>query len=181
MKDAEVCHGIPSAQKHVTDGELIKIDVGLLYQGYHLDTTTTVLVGTPTPVKQEFLAVGKKALQKAISMAKAGNTVFDVSFAMQKIVERHGYGMVYQLTGHGVGEELHQKPEIPCVAQRADKKQVLYDGQTIAVEVMYTMGNPYLELDKDGWTFKTADGSIAGMIEETVLVTENGPEILTSI
>ena len=180
MRNDEMCHGIPSAEKHVEDGDLITIDVGLLYQGYNLDTTVSFLVGNAiAPEKQEFLVVGKKALAKAIEQVKPGASVFDISFAMQKVVERKGYGMVYQLTGHGIGRELHEDPMIPCVAQRGDKRKILQLGQTLAVEVMYAVGDPRLELDKDGWTFRTADGSLAGMIEETVLVTENGHEVLT--
>ena len=179
MKNDELCHGIPTAEKIVKDGDLITIDVGLLYQGYNLDTTTSFIMGNAAPEKTEFLETGKKALARAIEQAVAGNSVFDISFAMQKVVERHGYGMVYQLTGHGVGKKLHEDPHIPCVAQRADKRKILYAGQTIAIEPMYTMGNPYLTLDADGWTYRTADHSLAAMFEHTVLVGERGPEILT--
>lgn len=181
MKNDEMCHGIPSQEKIVHDGDLVTIDVGLLYQGYNLDTTTTFIVGTKTPQLEEFLAVGKKALAKAIEKAKVGNSVFDISFAMQKIVERHGYNMVYQLTGHGIDTELHADPQIPCIAQRSDKRVMLYDGQTLAIEVMYTQGDAELVVAKDGWTYSTKDHSLSGMIEETVLVTPQGPEILTSI
>jgi methionyl aminopeptidase len=182
MKNDEVCHGIPTAEKIVNDGDLITIDVGLVYQDYNLDTTASFLMGKAQQNAElvEFLAVGQKALQKAIAEAKPGHSVYDISFAMQKTAERKGYGMVYQLTGHGIGKELHESPYIPCIALRHDKKKLLYPGQTIAIEIMYTMGKPDLKTDKDGWTFRTIDGSIAGMIEETVLVGEHGPEILTA-
>jgi len=179
MKNDELCHGIPSPEKIVQDGDIITIDVGLLYEGYNLDTTTSFIVGTKTPEKEHFLNVGKKALERAIAAATLGSSVFDISFAMQKIIERQGFGAVYQLTGHGVGKELHEEPYVPCIAHRADKKVKLYEGETLAIEPMYTMGNPALTLDKDGWTYRTADGSLAGMFEETVLVTKDGPEILT--
>jgi methionyl aminopeptidase len=179
MKNDEMCHGIPAAEKIVQDGDLIKIDVGLLWDGYNLDTTATLIAGNATAPKLQFLEVGKKALDRAIAQAIAGNSVYDVSFAMQKIVERAGCGMVYQLTGHGIGRELHEDPAIPCVAVRRDKRSILRAGQTVAIEVMYAMGNAFLVLDNDGWTYRTADRSLSGMIEETVLVTENGPEVLT--
>ncbi len=179
MKNDEMCHGIPHHEKIVNDGDLMTIDIGLLYQGYNLDTTVSFFVGETTPKNEEFLETSKKALARAIEQAVVGNSVFDVSFAMQKIVERKGYGMVYQLTGHGIGKELHEDPAIPCIAQRSDKRKKLFVGETIAIEVMSAMGNPFLILDKDGWTYRTADHSLAAMVEETVLVTENGPEILT--
>lgn len=179
MKNEEMCHGIPSADKIVHDGDVITIDVGLINQGYHLDTTTTFVVGTKTPKIEEFLAVGKKSLKKAIDAVSAKNTVYDMSYGMQKVVEKAGYSCVTQLTGHGVGEELHMAPSIPCVAYRPDKRQQLKVGQTLAVEIMYAEGEAFLVLDEDGWTYKTADNSLAGMFEETVLVTEKGCEVLT--
>lgn len=179
MRNDEVCHGIPTEHKIVADGDIIMIDVGLLYKGYNLDTTTSFAVGDASPEVKKFLEVGKKALAASIAQAKAGNSVYEISSTMQGIVDGAGYGSVYQLTGHGIGKELHEAPSIPCVALRADKKRKLQDGQTICVEVMYTMGNPALYVDKDGWTFRTRDGKWGGMFEETVLVTAKGPEILT--
>ncbi len=178
MKNEEMCHGIPEG-KTVQNGDVIKIDVGLIWHGYHLDTTTTVVVGQVDPQVTRFLNVSRQALDKAISKVRAGVSVYDVSRAMQKTVEEHGYSMVYQLTGHGVGEELHMDPSIPCIAQRSDKRIKLHDGQTIAVEVMSAMGEADLEVAKDGWTYRTIDGSMAAMFEETVLVTATGHEVLT--
>lgn len=178
MKNDEMCHGIPAGKK-VDDGDVIKIDVGLIWEGYHLDTTTTVVAGTSTPEIDQFLTVGKKALAKAIDRARVGSSVYDLSAAMEKTVTRSGYSAVYQLTGHGIGKKLHDDPEIPCVAYRPTKRLKLYEGQTLAIEIMYAAGDAKLVLDKDGWTYRTVDGSLAGMFEETVLVTKDGPEILT--
>lgn len=179
MKNDEMCHGIPRG-KTVEIGDVIKIDVGLIWNGYHLDTTTTVVAGgQTTPEIQAFLDVSQAALRKAISKVRPGASVYDVSHAMQKTVESHGYGMVYQLTGHGIGKELHMDPAIPCIAQRSDKRVILHEGQTIAVEVMSAMGDAELVVDKDGWTYLTIDGSMAAMYEETVLVTRDGVEVLT--
>ncbi len=179
MKNDEMCHGIPTDKKIVEDGDLMTIDVGLLFEGYNLDTTSSFIVGKQDPVKVEFLAVAKRAEAKAIAEAKPGHSIYDISYAMQKTMEKRGWGMVYQLTGHSIGKELHEAPYIPCVAQRSDKKRILKVGQTICIEVMATMGDPELTTDKDGWTFRTKDHSLAVMEEETVLITENGPEILT--
>jgi methionyl aminopeptidase len=179
MKNDEVCHGIPEAEV-VRDGDVITIDVGLINNNFHLDTTTTFAVGEVSDQVVEFLALGKKSLQKAIEKARVGNSVYDISFAMEKPLKRRGYGIVYQLTGHGVGEQLHMEPNIPCLANKSDKKIKLFEGQTLAIENMYTMGSPELRKADDGWTYKTVDGSISAMFEETVLVTKNGPEVLTS-
>lgn len=178
MKNDELCHGIPK-KKVVQDGDLISIDVGLIENGFHLDTSISFLVGNADEDKKEFLAVGKKSLNKAIAKARTGNSVYDISKAMEKVIQHHGWGVVYQLTGHGVGKELHMDPSIPCVADKGDKKKKLVEGQTIAIEIMYTKGDPYLILDKDGWTYRPEDGSLSGMFEETVLVTSKGPEVLT--
>ena len=178
MKNSAVCHGIPQ-NNSVSDGDLITIDIGLINAGYHLDTTITFSVGTVSADVIEFLETGKKSLKKAIEQAKVGKSVYDISFAMEKPLRKKGYGVVFQLTGHGVGEELHMEPAIPCVPDKSDKKVTLFDGQTLAIENMYTMGSPVLEESSDGWTYQTVDGSLSGMFEETVLVTANGPEVLT--
>lgn len=178
MRNDELCHGIPR-HKIVMDGDLFTIDIGLLYQGFNLDTTISFGVGKISSQVQKFLAVGQKTLADAIAQAKTGRSVHDISLALQQGVESQGYGAVYQLTGHGVGKELHMAPNIPCVAMTADKHKILTENQTIAIEIMYTMGDPALEVDADGWTFRTVDGSLSGMFEETVLVTKSGPEVLT--
>lgn len=179
MKNEEMCHGIPTKEKTANNGDIITIDVGLINNGYHLDTTTTFSVGTVDDKTKNFLAVGKKALAKSISKVKEGVSVFEVSKAMQQTVEKVGFDAVTQLTGHGVGEELHMVPSIPCVAYRHDKRVILKAGQTLAVEIMYAAGSAQLTLDKDGWTYKTIDNSLSAMFEDTILVTESGYEVLT--
>lgn len=180
MKNDELCHGIPTSEKKVADGDIITIDVGLIFNGYHLDTTTTFVVGNSTPEKDRFLTVGQKSLHKAINKARIGNTVYDISAAMERVVVNEGFSCVYQLCGHGIGKELHMDPEVPCIAQRRNKKDKLYEGQTLAIEIMYAVGDAYLKVDADKWTYRTADGSLSGMFEETVLITKNGPEVLTN-
>lgn len=178
MRNEELCHGIPQG-KAIKDGDVITIDVGLINQGYHLDTTISFGVGRVSDQAQQFLADGQQILNKAIGKAVAGNSVYDLSFQMEKGLKRQNYGVVYQLTGHGVGEELHMQPEIPVFAHKPYKKVLLEAGQTLAIEIMYTIGQPKLIEADDGWTYKTADGSLAGMFEETVLVGENSSEVLT--
>lgn len=178
MKNDELCHGIPK-HKYVDDGDVITIDVGLISHGYHLDTTITFAVGAVREEVTLFLERGREIVDAAIAKAKPGNSVYDISYAMEKGLKKYNYGAVTQLTGHGIGKELHMDPAIPCVAYRADKKKKLSVGQTVAIEVMYAEGSAYVVEDSDGWTYKTDDGSLSGMFEETVLITKNGPEVLT--
>jgi methionyl aminopeptidase len=177
-KNDGCCHGIPVG-KIVEDGDLITIDVGALYEGYHSDTSYTLQAGKQTKDRQRFLQAGKDALEAALQRVTAGNTVFMVSRAMQEGVEKAGYRAIYQLTGHGLGHKLHQNPNIPCYADERSKRDVLEENQLLAIEVMYAEGNPRLVLDRDGWTYRTEDGSLTGMFEKTVLVTRGLPEVLT--
>lgn len=180
MKNDELCHGIPNAAKKVAAGDIITIDVGLIWDGYHLDTTTSFVAGQSTPDLDQFLEIGRRSLAKAISKARLGNSIYDLSFAMQKVVEEHGFDCVYQLTGHGVGKELHMDPEVPCIAYKPMKKVAVAQGQTLAIEIMYAQGDAELKLDPDGWTYRTKDRSLSAMFEETVLITDGEPEILTA-
>lgn len=181
MKNDEVCHGIPRNDKVIEEGDLITIDVGVYYQGYHTDTSATTYIGNPPAHIQAFLAAGERSVEKAIEQAVVGKSVWHVSYAMQRAIETAGYHCVTELTGHGVGRELHEEPSIPCVADPTDKRIVWKAGQTVAIEVMYAMGDARLHFDDDGWTCRTRDRSLSGMHEHTVLITEHGPEILTIV
>lgn len=178
MANEALCHGIPGKQV-VRKGDVITIDIGLINRGFHLDTTVTFAVGTVPASTRRFLATGQEALAAALAEVKAGARVFDVSRAMQRVVEAAGYSAVRELTGHGVGERLHMAPNIPCVGVHSDKRVFLEEGQTIAVEIMYAQGSSVLELGSDGWTYLTRDRSLTGMFEDTVLVTKEGCEVLT--
>lgn len=179
MVNDALCHGIP-INDVVHDGDIVTIDVGLIYQGFHTDTTTTFGVGNVSEKKQQFLEIGIESLRNAIAQVKAGATVYEVSAAMYQVLHRHHYGAVEQLTGHGVGAQLHEAPNIPCHPNPADKRIILSEGQTIAVEVMYAQGSAQLKVDPDGWTYRTKDGQLSGMFEDTVLVTKDGFQILTT-
>jgi len=181
MKNDELCHGIPQVSKQVKVSDLLTVDLGLINQGYHLDTTTSFQIRPQTAKVQDFLNIGKKSLRKSINKVRAGASVYQLSQAMERVLVRHGLGVVYQLTGHGVGQELHMDPIIPCVAVAESKRDILYEGQTIAVEVMYTAGDAQVEIDADGWTYRTVDQSISAMFEETVLVKKDGFQILTKV
>lgn len=177
--NAGMVHGIPNAVPFKA-GDVVKIDLGLFHNGYHLDTATTLQIEPKDPKVTQFLETGQKALKAAISIALPGNTVFDISSALQQIIEGGGYGAIRDLTGHGIGRKLHMNPYIPCFADSHNKKDILQADQTIAIEAMYTMGDWHLVEDPDGWTLSTQDSSTTGYFEETVYLTKDGPIILTN-
>lgn len=174
----EVVHGVPGKYK-LKAGDVISIDVGLIWKGYQADTSTTVIVGS-NPAAEKFLEVGKKALKKAISQAKAGKRIADISREMQK-VEEAGYSPVQALTGHGIGKNLHEEPAIPCfVVGEYQHSPIIKAGMVLAIEIMYNAGtSEVVYKNDDGWTIATADGKISGLFEETVAVTKSGPVVLT--
>ena len=173
-------HGIPNTVPF-KPGDVVKIDMGLFHNGYHLDTAVTVQIPPLDPKVTHFLEVGQTALKSAIAKALPGNSVFDIAEAMQQTIEGAGFNVVRDLTGHGIGRKLHMDPYIPCFADPHNKKDVLSQDQTIAVEAMYTMGDWHLVEDPDGWTLSTQDDSTTGYFEETVYVTASEPLILTLV
>lgn len=178
MANDALCHGIPSAYV-IKPGDVITIDVGLIWQGYHVDSTMTVAVEPIAKKTVKFLELGRKALYNAINQVSSRSSVYDLSTQMEQTARTGGASVVSQLTGHGIGEKLHMPPNIPCVANPKDQKILLRAGQTIAVEIMYCQGKPDLVVDRDGWTYRSADGSLTAMFEETVLVGNNQPFVLT--
>jgi len=179
-KNEGMVHGIPNSVPFKA-GDVVKIDMGLFHNGYHLDTAITVQIEPKDPKITKFLETGQNALKAAIDQALPGNTVYDISTKMQQIIERDGYGAIRDLTGHGIGRKLHMDPWIPCFADNRSKRDVLSLDQTIAVEAMYTMGDWHLVEDSDGWTLSTQDKSTAGYFEETVYITKDGPIVLTKL
>jgi methionyl aminopeptidase len=170
-------HGIPKKEIVFKKGDLVSVDVGLYYGGFHSDTSFSVAIN-PTKEVAHFLEVGKLALRKAIKEAKSGKRIYDISRAMEKEIKANGYSSVEALTGHGIGRKLHEDPNIPCFfTDKANLKIV--PGMVLAIEVMYTQGSPELVLENDGWTISTRDGKISALYEETVAVTEHGPLVLT--
>ena len=176
--NAGIVHGIPNAVPF-KPGDVVKVDMGLYHEGFHLDTAFTLQIPPIDNSTSEFLKVGERALKKAIEMAIPGNSIFDISKAIQDTVEGAGYKVIRDLTGHGVGRELHMEPYIPCFADKSSKKHIIHENQTLAIEVMYAKGDYHLVEDPDGWTLSTQDGSITGMFEESVYISKEGPIILT--
>lgn len=173
-----VVHGIPTTIPF-KPGDLVTIDVGLVHKGWHLDTSTTTQVPPVSDSTSKFLAVGRRAVEMAIEQALPGNSIYQISQAMQKIVEGAGYSVIRDLTGHGVGKHLHEAPNIPCYTDPQTKNILIKPGQALAVEVMYSMGDYHLKTDANGWTLYTVDGSLTAMFEESVFITDTGHLILT--
>lgn len=178
--NAGVVHGIPHAEIILKPGDLVSIDTGLFYQGFHTDTSTTVVVGNPTKEQRRFLEIGKEALKKGIAQAKVGKRIGHISAAMQKVVETGGLNCARHLTGHGIGVNLHESPMIPCFLQGDIwlTPKIELD-MTLAIEVIYMAGEPETITLPDDWTIVTKDGRPAGLFEHTIVVGKNGPEILT--
>ena len=180
-----VVHGIPSDYK-LKEGDVIGIDCGVYYKGFHTDMSETIRVRNSKLRVQDdevdkFLQTGKKALEEGMKAAKLGNHVGDISKAIQDMVEGSGYSIVRSLVGHGVGRDLHEEPEIPgYLYGNIGKTPVLKEGMTIAVEVIYNMGkNEVVLANDDGWTIKTRDGSFSGVFERTLAITDKGTVVLT--
>lgn len=175
-----VVHGIPG-EEIIDEGDIVGIDVGLFYKGFHTDTAVTVGAGKIEPDTKTFLDTGRRALKEAILQAKPGKTIWDISRAMQEVVEKPGYSAVTALTGHGVGKNLHEEPAIPCLTIGLPKHSVkIIEGMVLAIEVMYNMGKSEVcYKNEDGWTISTVDGRISGLFEHTVAVTKSGAVVLT--
>lgn len=171
-------HGIPTKQPF-NNGDLVSIDLGLYYKGYHTDTSITVVAGSSSPKLQTFINVGYKALDAAIKAAIPGNRVSDISRAVQTTIETAGYSVIRDLTGHGIGTKLHEDPYIPNFVDPNHHDSTLYSGQTIAIEPMYSMGDYQIKIESDDWTISSLDGSLTALVEDTIAITPEGPVILT--
>ena len=179
--NAGIVHGIPHAHTIIQDGDIVSIDVGLWYQGYYTDTSTTVIAGNGSKQQQQFLAAGRAALKTAINLARPHNRIGHISRAIQSSVEAAGYNCLRNYTGHGVGKELHEFPSIPCVLNGPiESTPPLEPGMTLAIEVMYMAGSPEVIKLKDGWTIAIKDNSISCLFEETILIGKKTPHILTA-
>ena len=174
----EVVHGIPKKTRILKEGDIVSLDAGLIYKGYHSDAARTHGVGRISPEAQKLIDVTKQSFFEGIKMAKEGNHLHDISTAIDDYVSGFGYGIVRDLVGHGIGTSLHEDPQIPNFRQK--KKGVrLQAGMTLAVEPMINAGGWEVNFLGDGWTTVTRDGSLSAHYENTILVTDGEPEILT--
>ena len=176
----EVVHGIPSKKRILREGDIVSLDAGVIYKGYHSDAARTIPVGEISREARQLIEVTKQSFFEGIKYAKEGCHLHDISNAIAAYNESYGYGVVRDLVGHGIGTALHEDPQIPNFAQpRRGIK--LYEGMTLAIEPMVAAGGWAVRFLDDDWTVVTADKSLAAHYENTVLVTKNGPEILSLV
>jgi methionyl aminopeptidase len=176
----EVVHGVPRDTMKVHEGDLIKIDVCASYDGYCADMARSFMLGTVTPQIAQFVSVAQAALDAGIAQVQVGARLSNVSAAIQQKTEAHGYGVVREFAGHGIGKKMHEDPEIVNFG-KPGSGPVMKAGMTFAIEPMITMGDFSVYVLDDGWTVKTVDSSLAAHVEDTVLVTDQGPKILTRL
>lgn len=174
----EVVHGIPHKDRILKDGDIVSLDAGVIYQGYHSDAARTYGVGEISDEAARLIRITKESFFEGMKFAKEGNHLFDISEAIQKHVESNGYSVVRDLVGHGIGTHLHEDPQIPNFKERR-KGIKLRAGMTLAVEPMVNAGTWEVEWLSDDWTVVTADGSLAAHYENTILITEDGYELLS--
>lgn len=176
----EVVHGIPSHKRILKDGDIVSLDAGVIYKGYHSDAARTHAVGNISPKATKLIEVTKQSFFEGIKFAKPGNHLHQISGAIDAYVSGFGYGIVRSLVGHGIGRNLHEDPQIPNFAQKS-KGIRLVPGMTLAVEPMVNMGTYNVCWLDDDWTVVSADGSLSAHYENTILITEDGCEILSLI
>ena len=174
----EIVHGIPSSKRRLKEGDIIGLDLGCIVDGYYADCAITLPVG-PVPARvQELLDVTRESLDKAIVQCRVGNRLGDVSHAIQSHCESHGFSVVRAFVGHGIGKQLHEEPQVPNFGEPG-RGPLLKSGMVLAIEPMITMGSWEVRVLEDRWTAVTADGSLAAHFEDTIAITEDGPDVLT--
>lgn len=174
----EVIHGIPTEKRKIKAGDIVSVDLGALFEGYHGDNAATFACGDISPEAQRLIDTTRESLYEGIKMARAGGRIGDISFAIQSYVEARGYSVVRDFVGHGVGTSLHEAPEVPNFGT-AGRGVRLLPGMTLAIEPMVNMGKYDVKVMPDGWTVLTKDGSLSAHFEHTVAITSDGPQIMT--
>jgi methionyl aminopeptidase len=177
--DDEVVHGIPG-QRTIREGQIVSIDVGAIHDGWHGDAARTFVVGEATPEIARLVETTRLAMMAGIAAAQPGARLGDISAAVEDVAKPTGFGIVRQFVGHGIGTEMHQEPQVPNFRTGARGIE-LVPGICLAIEPMLTLGRHEVAIKEDGWTVATVDGSLAAHFEHTIAVTDNGPEILTTV
>jgi methionyl aminopeptidase len=178
--DQEIVHGIPSPKRVLAEGSIVSVDVGVQLEGLHADSATTLPVGKVDADAERLLRVTQESLAAGIAQARLGNHVGDIGHAVQRVAEGAGYGVVRELVGHGIGTRFHEEPQVPNYGAPKRGPRLL-EGMTLAIEPMITIGSPATRTLADKWTVVTADGSLSAHFEHTVVITADGPRILTTV
>ena len=174
----EVVHGVPSSRRRLADGDLVSIDIGCIVDGWHADCARTWTVGRVPPDVLELVDATRRGMEAGIAAARAGNRLGDVGHAIESVAREHGYGMVRSFVGHGIGRAMHEDPQVPNYG-RPGTGMAIEAGMCFAIEPMFTLGGDDVHVADDGWTVRTADGSLAAHFENTIAITENGVRLLT--
>jgi methionyl aminopeptidase len=177
--DDEVVHGIPG-ERTIRDGQIVSVDAGAIYQGWHGDGARTYVVGEPKAEIARLVETTRAAMMAGIAAAQPGNHICDIAAAVEDVAAPAGYGIVRQYVGHGIGTAMHEEPQVPNFRSTAKGMQ-LVPGICLAIEPMLTLGSHEVETRADGWTVVTRDGSMAAHFEHTIAITEQGPQILTTV
>jgi methionyl aminopeptidase len=177
----EIVHGIPSAKRHLKEGDIVGLDFGVCYQGYFGDAAVTVAIGRASAEAHRLMKVTREALYAGIAQARIGNRISDIARAVQNTAEGAGYSVVTEFAGHGIGRRLHEEPQVPNYFRAGMPNPRLQEGMVLAIEPMINEGGAELEILEDGWTAVTVDGKLSAHFEHSIAVTGSGPEILSEL
>lgn len=176
----EVIHGIPSRKRVIREGDIVKVDVGAFYRGFHGDAARTIAVGEVSEQAKKLIEVTRNSFFAGIEAVRPGNRIGDVGSAVQRVVEQNGFSVVRRYVGHGIGHEVHESPDVPNFGT-AGRGVRICTGMTLAIEPMVNVGAPEVKEMPDGWTVKTADRTLSAHYENTIALTDNGVQVLTLI
>jgi methionyl aminopeptidase len=174
----EVVHGIPSPRRRLADGDVISIDIGCIVEGWHADCARTWTVGRVPRPANELIDATRRGMEAGIAAALPGNRLGDVGHAIESVAHERGYGIVRPFVGHGIGRAMHEEPQVPNYG-RPGTGMLIEPGMCFAIEPMFNIGGDEVTVDNDGWTVRTADGALSAHFEDTIAVTEAGPQLLT--
>jgi methionyl aminopeptidase len=174
----EVVHGIPSPRRRLADGDVVSIDVGCIVDGWHADCARTWVVGEPTPEVARLVDATRRGMEAGIAAALPGNHLGDIGHAIESMAREHGYGIVRPFVGHGIGQSMHEEPQVPNYG-RPGAGMLIESGMCFAIEPMYNLGGDDVYVEDDGWTVRTVDGALSAHFENTIAVTDDGPDVLT--
>lgn len=177
----EVVHGIPRKERIIKEGDLLKLDIGMRFEGMVSDMARTLPIGIVTPEAKQLIDVTRESLERGIAELYPGRPISRYARAVQDYVEEHGFSVVRDLVGHGVGRELHEDPQVPNYTSRHMHDFVVERGMTLALEPMINAGTFQVDIAPDDWTFITSDGKLSAHFEDTVVITDNGAEVLTRV